>query len=338
MGCTQTHQPVNVDLPDLGHESTSRLSSLQALQANARGIVSYSGMSVYSRGNEFKLQSEVVCASLFGVSEDVLVIATVDGQVHIFKFGVSQRWEVSDSLRSLNKMGSIIQSFATNPGIPSLLYSSDTGGYLSIWRFDERGRFSGSLGTIKICKKSLSCIASLQIRRDKVLVFCGGADPCLWVVQIRLKNELVVSVRPLGAFPAHASAVTAVETTSYLGGLVVTASDDRTIRIWALSDILGANAGIIPHATHIMSESVLCMKFSSNSRLLAGLAGSEILVLKIDSDPASRFVSEPVVSQKLNLTAGAAFTSCYWGPEDACVYATFDNSKYIILPVPKSTF
>ena len=286
-------------------------------------VISVSGDSVLLEKEVKTFSSPISGICTVILDSEVLLISTFDGEVHIYVARDSGAWSQTDRLKRLNDSETYIAGLcACGDGTPYILTVNANGDFY-IWKIENEGKFSSSIASLKLRNGSLSCVTCLNVGDDRIFAFCGGNDPSLYIVQIRLDKGQIINVRSRGRFAAHASSINSIDTTEFAGGIVATASDDRTVRIWSVTDILevGPKTGDVPHATHIMKHPVTMVRFSKQNGFVATISGEELVIIRVFPDDKSHFFSQPVAHH----TWHSSFTSFCWGPNDESIIASVDG-------------
>jgi WD40 repeat protein len=252
---------------------------------------------------------------------NALIISTMDGEVYILSQSESGTWSQTDRLKRFGEVGTFVSGLCAIDLSFVLALISDGG--VAIFRIDVAGKLSGAITTLHISKGCLHCVSALKVSDHSTFAFCGGNDPYLHLVQIRVEGTENVKARSRGAFIAHASSINTTDTSESHGGIIATGSDDRTVRIWSLKDIskLANMSEDVPHETHIMKHAVLEVRFSKPHDLLAAIANNELLVIRLFPDGKSHFFSQPVVHQMFCVQL---FSIC-WSTDDTSITVAVDG-------------
>jgi WD40 repeat protein len=290
-------------------------------------VFKVAGCNLSCGGSIKRLDSDVTGALFLQESDPLIVIALATGTVQIFKMNALEI-RLTDMIGSLHGLGCCSSGLTLiSEGPMATIASVGTDGCLHVWHVEiDSGRFVSSLVRVELCSKSLTCVSSIVF--DGIAsIFCGGNGAFIYHSELELSSHTV----SFGKFKAHLSEVNTVDSTKYLGGLIATGGNDRTIRIWSLDDVRNASQFTdIPHAVRVLKRPVSFVRFSHCGQLLLAVAEAELLLFRVVPDEKTHFFIQPVAHQKYR----NAITALSWGQNQSKIHICFDSGKLLTLETP----
>lgn len=263
---------------------------------------------------------------------DLMASGAADGTLRIWA-KPGGRWACIDVLRNNHAGWAWTVSWLRDIGF----VSGGTDGQLIFWQVSHSGGVTQLMAS-HCHEKSITgvCVIPLPL---KLYIVSVSNDSGIVVNELSQARTAELELNFVKRISGHVGEIYAVDGYTFPnnnGSIFVTCGEDKTVRIWSLSDVTATASSVIsstvPHVVFSCETPVYCVKLSHDGRFV--VAGGED-TLHIFKSPLPFLRTEAMKTDRVQLKKlPGGIRSIIWGHNNSGLYVGLDNGSISAISVP----